>query len=65
MTKKSKKDVQKRKKEEEKRNDDDDIRNEIEFAVSVGIVRLPSPPSVRFPFWGGGTFQAGSVLLDN
>jgi hypothetical protein len=47
LTKKSKKDVQKRKKEEEKRNDDDDdIRNEPEFAVSVGIVRLPSPPSV-------------------
>jgi hypothetical protein len=47
-----KKDVQKRQKEAEKGNDDDDdIGNESEFAVSViGIVLLPSPPSVRFPF---------------
>lgn len=47
----SKKDVQKRQKEAEKGNDDDDdIGNEPESVVSVGLVLLPSPPSVRFPF---------------
>ena len=78
----SKKDEKKRKKEEEKGNDDDDdIGNEPEFAVSVGIVRLPSRPSVRGRETDNGTlgmflkkehsssskrmFQAGSVLLDN